>query len=164
MADSSGTDTYSDGASSPFGTATAVADSLSIFATYYRPALQTGDEFQVARLGFVTAQEEHAKHGVIPKPALVNIGWHGTGFDEEQGSFALVHDDGALAPLIGYHIRVRARNSTRNVILYVHAGADELDDDIDVSLTRRAFMEVGLLSSDYVLGYVEVVEAEAVEA
>lgn len=151
-------DSYGDGAVSPFGLSFPNPRVLSIFGTYTLPWVpERVPDFYTSRLGFRTAQRELAKAGPLPARTSVSLGWHGTSRDPERGSFALVRADGPLAHLLGERVLIstRAAGKPRSVIVYVHNESD-LIEAMDLSLSRRAFMEVGLLSKLLIDGVVEV--------
>jgi hypothetical protein len=156
FADTGGTgrsnaDTYADGTATTRPATSSDTNLYSAFLTYTTEwtAPDVADE-ELARLPFSQAQEYFADVAAPVPPSAPRYrsvaGWHGTIVDPERGAFALVHPDGALAELVGDRVRVRATPSGRQVIVYVSA----LNDDIieDISLTRRAFADIALLSQD----------------
>ena len=151
-------DTYGDGAAAAFGAPTVVASDLSIFATgaaIWEPSEDETD-FYYSRLPMAEAQAELGEETPAPNPLyLAQVGWHHTRLDPEWGTFAIVNDEGPLIGLLGERVKVTVRAGTveRSVICYVH-NYGELDEDI--SLTRRCFFELGLLSEDSLEATVEV--------
>jgi hypothetical protein len=157
-------DTYADGAAAlAGGELAAPPGGLSAFLTHsptFTPSAAANDEYHAA-LPFWEAQ---TKLGDEPPVAGIahsmTCGWHGTRLDPRRGSFALVRREGEFAlgddnDLIGERVRVTYRD--RSVNVYVVGDAD-LDDDI--SLSRRAFAALGLLSTEFLDVDVEVLSAE----
>lgn len=144
-------DTYTDGASDPFGTATTLTAQMSIFATLtglWTP-LATEPYETIARMGFLDAQRllETIIEADSPKYATAAT-WHGTRVDPNRGSFAVVRAGGPLAGLVGHRIVVTTTGpvTKRSVIVYVFAAKSVLDADL--SLARRPFAQLELLSAD----------------
>lgn len=151
-------DPYVDGPTNPFGTATALTSQMSVFATTvatWTPRPNTLTEI-VARLAFPDAQA--LMEGQTVADAAVydtTAGWHGTVKDSNKGSFAVVRSAGPLAGLVGKRVRVTSRtHRTRSVIVYVFGTVSDLDPDI--SLARRAFAALDLLTADSLDVHVEV--------
>ena len=150
-------DTYADGAAAAFGAATTVTSDLSIFATYTGPWVkpdETDDYY--GRLPFELAQSVLGEGA-----ALVTLAgeceWHGTKTDPERGSFCMVRSDGPLAALVGERIRVTSLEAaSRSVVAYVHNESAELTEDL--SLTRKLYLALSLLSTDSVNVKIEVLE------
>jgi hypothetical protein len=154
----SNADAYNDGASNPFGAATLDAHQIALFATYVLDwAAPNVADLHIGRYGFATAQAEFGRSGVDPRRRRVNLGWHGTSKDPERGSFAIVRSGSDAAALLGERIRVTTfiSGKPRSVRAYVHNERD-LEEDVDVSLTRMLFLHVGLFSVDNVPAIVEV--------
>jgi hypothetical protein len=101
------------------------------------------DEMLYATLPFPEAQAQLGAPGVDVTNITASCGWHGTSFDPWRGSFAIVARDGPLAEMVGERLAVTRRDlaTPRTVYVYVHSDSDDLTED--VSLTRRAFMELG---------------------
>jgi hypothetical protein len=102
---------------------------------------------EIARLPFPEAQTALLA-GKAPSGEryLSSVGWHGTILNPERGSFAVVGESSALASLVGSRVRVSRADlpTTREVYVYVVAAADT---DEPISLARRAFLNLGLLSA-----------------
>jgi hypothetical protein len=99
------------------------------------PAL-VDDEY-IGTLPFAEAQATFATRGPLGGSArLATCGWHGSDFDPNLGSFAVVQRGGKLDDLLGERIKVTA-GPGRAVYAYVIDTLDTLDD---LSLTRRCFM------------------------
>jgi hypothetical protein len=82
-------------------------------------------------------------------------GWHGTRFNRETGAFALVRSSGPLAHLIGERLKVTlVTNRHRVVYVYVNGSTDRVYADL--SLTRRAWLNLAPLSEKEAPVYVEV--------
>jgi hypothetical protein len=146
------TDSYADG---PVATmpGTSAAEGPAVFvtlATPFVPQERPSDE-DLARLPFRTAQRQLV--GVVTQDRWnATAEWHGTREDPDRGSFALVREDGDLGELVGERLRVS--RAGRSVYVVVK-GSAELDEDL--SLTRRAFLELGPLAADSLPVRVEVV-------
>ena len=151
-------DTYVDGPTASFGAATVVTYDLSIYApviAVYEPP-EHEDDFYYGGLPFAEAQAELGEETPAPNPKyLVSVGWHHTRADPEWGSFAIVNQDSELAGLLGERVKVTVRTASRerSVVAYVHNRGELFDD---LSLSRRLFLELGLLSADNVTATVEV--------
>lgn len=133
-------------------------DQPMIFATYSgNPRLPFESDLFYANLGFLSAQEKLGETEAAEPRHRMTAGWHGTFLDTEpQGaSLAIVDTESPLADeLIGE--RVRISHSTRSVVVYVHR-ATELDSgDVEISLSRRAFAALTLLSVEELNVRVEV--------
>lgn len=153
-------DAFDDGASVAFGFSFPDPRVLSIFGTYVLPWVpEQVPALHTARLGFQTAQARLGRLGQVGERRVVALGWHGTSVDDERGSVAIVRPGSELADdLVGTFVRVSPlADRRRSVIAFVHASSDELDEDVDMSLSRRTFMAVGLLSEDLLDGVIEVV-------
>jgi hypothetical protein len=109
-----------------------------------------------ARLPFGEAQAVLGSTGPIKGSAQSALcGWHGQSLHPETGSFVLVNENGPLAGLVGDRLKItlRDRPSPAAVVAYC-IGRDALDDDL--SLTRRLFLQLALLSSTNIPVTVEV--------
>lgn len=118
--------------------------------TWVPPAGATEEYY--ASLPFATAQAKLAE--TAPNPMtwqLVTCEWHGTRVDPNRGSFAVVRADGPLAGLVGERLRVSFGG--REVFVYVVA-TRAIDDDL--SLARRAFAALAVLSTETLNVGVEV--------
>jgi hypothetical protein len=152
-------DAYADGASDPFGAETVDTVALSLFASYVRGwEPETVPDLYLGSLGFVSAQREFAKAGATRPKTVLSLGWHGTFKDPERTGFAVIRTESKHADLLGERVRVttRVEGVQRSVLVYVHNEVEMDDDSIDLSLTRRAFMQVGFLSYEKLDGTVEV--------
>jgi hypothetical protein len=108
--------------------------------TKYRAGM---DEMLFASLPWPEAQVQLAAPGVEGQQITASCGWHGSSFDPWRGSFAIVSRTGPLAEMVGERLAVSRRDlpTARTVYVYVHADSDDLTEDM--SLTRRAFMDLG---------------------
>lgn len=153
-------DTYSDGAASPFGAATALTADLSGFVTLFTPYAPPDEtDLYFSRLPFEEAQQIFALGGVVPRSARrVDVGWHSTFTDPETGSNALVRDGGPLMDLLGERVKITTygRAVPRVVYAYVH-GVAPADFEWDLSVTRLAFSRLSALSDTTSPAIVEVV-------
>lgn len=134
---------------------------IAMFATYFQDALSPAiSDIQIGRYPFAEAQaifgEDPPQEGTS---SVATCSWHGTILNPERGSFCVVQRGGRFADLVGDRVRVSTFTG-RAVNAYVIAEA-ELEDDI--SLTRRLFMELGLLSADDLNVRIEILSTEALE-
>jgi hypothetical protein len=108
---------------------------------------------ELAALGWLSSQTALAGAALVGTAQLVSVEWHGTQLDDRLGAYGIVADGGRLEPLVGE--RVRLTRGLRSCFIYVVDSTDELD--ADVSVTRRAFLELGDLSAEELLVTLEVV-------
>jgi hypothetical protein len=83
------------------------------------------------------------------------VGWHGSQTHKETGAIALVPLEGPLSSLVGEIVRVTRLGGSpapRSVLLYVYT---RIDTDFDLTITRRAFQELGLLANESIEARVE---------
>lgn len=153
-------DSYADGPSSPFGTATAVNWDFALYVMAhdsYAPPDET--DIYLSRLPFSDAEAALRTAGRgLSTPRLADAGWHDTFIDPETGAVALVRAGGAFEDLLGERIRVSTQTPVdrRVVIAYVHNLADPDAFDWDLSLSRHLFSQVSLLAKETVPVLVEV--------
>lgn len=146
-------DTYSDGASNPFGSVTLDTSQLSVFATFITEPSYVGlEEMEIARLPFREAQAILGATRGVPTTLRQGVcGWHGdtASGDPETGAFAVVQPGGRFADLVGERLQVALAEGIerRHVFVYCH-NAVRIADDEELSLTRRAFLALGLLAED----------------
>lgn len=98
-----------------------------------------------AELPFHDSQRKLAEGQAEQAVLAGECGWHGFGFDSRRGAYGLVHPSGAFADLVGKRVEVTAQEGGGTVYVLLAAQADVPDD---MSLTRRAFIGIGLLSDD----------------
>jgi hypothetical protein len=150
-------DTYTDGATTTFGTATSLTANMSIFATA-SPVWVERDTAQmdvIARLGWTDAQRLLLSATLVSPIFSTTAGWHGTVVDPNRGSFAVVRNGGPLADLVGERLKLTTvGNNARTCLVYVFQGVSSLEHDI--SLARRAFASLELLAKDTVDVKIEV--------
>jgi hypothetical protein len=152
----------------PVGTAGAISSLAGALATVktaaplvlpptvYRDGM---DEMLFASLPFNEAQAQLGAPGVEGRLLTATCGWHGTSFDSQRGSFAIVSSDGPLKDMVGERLAITRGDTpqARTVYVYVHTDSDDLVDEI--SLTRRAFMALGDPALDNIDVSVDVVAA-----
>jgi hypothetical protein len=80
------------------------------------------------------------------------VEWHHTTLDEHEGAFAVAREGGPLEEMVGDVLRVSYGD--RSAYVYVVDASDDLDADL--SLARRAFIQLANLSEDEVAASVEV--------
>jgi hypothetical protein len=152
-------DTYSDGAASSFGAATATTSDLSAFLSMFHsyetnPPDET--DLYFSRLPFQDAQKLLGVGGPVGARVALT-GWHDTFTDPETGSNALVRDTGPLASLLGERIKITTygQQVNRSVYAFVH-GVVPADFGWDISLSRHLFGQIAPLATDTVNTKVEV--------
>lgn len=155
------TDTYADGAPATISPSFSAGE-LGIYATFaYKWTPPDEDDLYLANLGYHTAQavlgaaesDRRTKRRVV-------AGWHGTLIDPEpQGaSLGIVQLDGLLTDWVGE--RVRVTNGTKSTVVFIHRETDlDLDDDTQISLSRRAWMALALPAQDTLQVTVETIPA-----
>lgn len=150
-------DTYTDGPTNPFGSATSLTANMSIFATASPVWVERSTTRMdvIARLGWEDAQRLLLS-AVVPTPTYqATASWHGTVVDPNRGSFAVVRAGGPLAGLVGERLKLTTvGNNQRTCFVYVFQAVSALEQDI--SLARRAFAALELLAIDTVDVKIEV--------
>lgn len=133
-------------------------DPVLAFLTVFEPFAPVAgqNDFYAARLPFSEAQALlGAKGAKLAGAQFCTVGWHGTGRDPEQGSFAIVKIGGQLESLLGKVVRISMPGVGRKpVYAFVHSEADIVQD---ITVTRRLFHELGTLGE----GQTAAVVAEA---
>lgn len=99
---------------------------------------------ELAAYGWNTAQLMLAGSVESGSQRATSVEWHHTSLEGHEGSFALVRAGGPLEELVGDVVRVTFGNES--VYVYVIDAEDDLDADL--SLARRAFMQLANLASD----------------
>jgi hypothetical protein len=134
------------GPADPLPTPSAAPD-FTCFATFtsaWVPLDQSLD--YLARLAFPEAQAFLGSAGPAQTPKyLLDVGWHGTVVDDATGSFAVVRANGPLDALVGKRVVVTHVANRRSVTAVVSKRAAIMDD---LSLTRRLFVQLGVLTAD----------------
>lgn len=136
--------TYTAGASDPFGASSVINFDMSLAVAVADPysTPEGADDFLRARLPFIDAQRDLGRRAPLAATAQLAVaGWHGTRTDVERGSFAIAKTGTPLAEFVGRRVRVTTRKvaRSRSVVALVHAEADVAED---VTLTRRLFLEL----------------------
>lgn len=155
-------DTYAGGPAATGFTPSYSTGELGIYATFayrWQPPAET--DLYLANLGFQSAQSSLSGVGDPRTKQRSYATWHGTFLDPEpQGaSLAIVQSGGPLAGLVGERVKVTGA-SRRSVIVYVHRETDlDLDDDTQISLSRRAWQALAPASDDTLLVTTEVVRS-----
>lgn len=109
----------------------------------------------LGRRAFSTTQAAWNTRSVTRRfTRLIDIGWYDSSVDAEDGAFALVDESSELTDLVGDLIKV-TRSGALSVWVYVLGVADL--DEFEIGLTRRAFMQIGILANESVPCVVEVV-------
>lgn len=126
------------------------------FAYEWTPPVET--DLYLANLGYGSAQVALKGEGDRRTRRRVKAAWHGTSLDSQpQGaSLAVVQRDGALSDLVGE--RLVLTSGSRSTIVYIHRETDlDLDDDTEISLSRRAWQALSPLATDELMVTAEVV-------
>lgn len=155
-------DTYSDGAATTGFSPSYGAGELGLFATFAYPWTPPDeDDLYLANLGYYSAQAALGTAEADSRTKRrVSAAWHGTLLDPQpQGaSLAIVQLNGPLSDLVGERVRVTA--GTRSTVVFVHRETDlDLDDDTQISLSRRAWQALDRLAEDSLQVTVEVIPA-----
>lgn len=116
-------------------------------------AEQAEPEVLNARRAFSTAQGLLAGEPLTRLPTELDIGWYDTQTHPEVGSFALVGIDSGLDDWIGEILLVTA--NARACYVYVIGSADL---PVGLSLARRAFCALAVLSVEELPSLVQVVQ------
>jgi hypothetical protein len=152
-------DTYSDGASNPFGAATALTSNFSAFVTYFLPFVAPVEsDLYYSRLPLPEGQAVLGSTGIVKRSAIpVQLGWHSTFTDPEMGSNALVRDGGPLMGLLGERIRITTHGKAAAAVVYAYVhGVMPAASLEDLSVTRLLYSQLSSLSDDNVKVVVEV--------
>lgn len=117
---------------------------------------QNDPDLQLSRRALYISQAAWSGPAISTAAPSAEIVWHGSDAHKETGAIALVPLEGDLAELIGNIVRVTRIEGLfqRSVSVYVY---DAVDMEGDLSLSRRAFLELGLLANESIEGLVEVV-------
>lgn len=107
-----------------------------------------------AELPFHDAQRKLSEGQAERSVLAGDCGWHGASFDARRGAYGLAHPAGVFAALVGERVKVTAQEGGQSVYVLVVDHADVPDD---LSLTRRAFMGVGMLTDDNAAVTVQII-------
>jgi hypothetical protein len=116
-------------------------------------AEQVQQEILDARRAFLDAQTLLAGEPLTQLPSELAVGWHDTQVNPETGSFAVVGLESGLEDWVGEILLVTA--NARACFVYVVASADVPEP---LSLARRAFASLGVLSLESLEALVQVIE------
>lgn len=118
-------------------------------------AAQAIPELMIARRAFPATQELFSRPVARVAASAAQIGWFDTEVCAEGGAVAVVAPDGPLADLVGEIVAVKLNLATevRGVFVYVVGRAPVVED---LSLSRRAFLELAFLSTEALECSVEV--------
>lgn len=113
-------------------------------------------ELMVARRAFPVAQSIFGGAVLREAATVARVGWFDTEVCAETGAVAVVPPEGELADLVGEIVVVKRRlpREVRAAYVYVLARAATIDD---LTLSRRAFLHLGLLSAEFLTCSVEVI-------
>jgi hypothetical protein len=112
---------------------------------------------ELAARGWYSAQRALAGQSLSGTRRAASVEWHHTSLDDHEGAFALVREGGPLEELVGDVLRVSY--GTRAAYVYVIDASDEIDADL--SLARRAFLQLANLADDERRMTLEVVAGAA---
>jgi hypothetical protein len=113
-------------------------------------------ELLISRRAFPEAQKLLMGTPTNEPAQVLDVGWHSNDVDPEGGSSAVVREGAGLDEWFGKVLRVSSTVRTdRHVFVYVLGSRGV---PADLSLSRRAFLALGLLSLDSLSCVVEVVE------
>lgn len=104
------------------------------------------------RRAFLDAQSLLAGEPLTTIPTEVQAGWHDTSTHPETGSFAVVGNESGLEDWIGEILLVQANG--RGCYVYVMGSADV---PVSLSLARRAFCALAVLSVESIDALVQVI-------
>lgn len=116
-------------------------------------AAQVEPEILNGRRAFSVAQELLAGQPLSVLPTEIQIGWHDTAASPEVGAFALIGIESGLDDWIGEVLLVQTNG--RGCFVYVLGTADV---PTPLSLARRAFCSLGVLSTESLDALVAVIE------
>lgn len=118
---------------------------------------QADIDLQLSRRALYISQEAWDRPTRSVAAPDASVVWHGSDVNAETGAIAVVGMDGPLSGLVGDIVRVtRVRGGViqPSVLVYV---VDRTDTSADLSLSRRAFQELGILANESIRARVEVV-------
>jgi hypothetical protein len=113
----------------------------------------TEPEVLNARRAFPKAQALLAGEALSALPTELEVGWHDTSTHPEIGAFAAIGIDSGLDDWIGEIVLVTA--NARSCFVYVIGSADV---PTPLSLARRAFCSLAVLSVEELPAIVEVIQ------
>lgn len=115
-------------------------------------AVRFDRDLLAARRAFPVAQQLLAGEPLRELPGTIDVGWHDTETHSETGAFAIVSTGAGLDVLLGEILCVRV--GEREAFVYVVAARAS---PTAISLSRRAFLHLGLLALESVSADVAVV-------
>jgi hypothetical protein len=141
----------------------AATGELIAYATYAYPwTPPSEDDLYLATLAYPTAQRTLGDPPDARTRRRVYATWHGTFIDPlpQGASVAIVQRGGELSDLVGERVRITAGRN-RSTTVYIHRETDlDLDDDTQISLSRRAWQALSPLAADTLLVTTEVVPGD----
>ncbi|MGH2939834.1 MAG: hypothetical protein ACRDPE_17115 [Solirubrobacterales bacterium] len=126
---------------------------MSALSTFL--AEQNDLDLLLSRRALAVSQEAWDGEARAVAAVAANIGWHGSQTHKETGAIALVPIEGKFSELVGEIVRVTRLGGSpapRSVLVYVYA---RIDTDLDMTITRRAFQELGLLANESIEARIE---------
>lgn len=113
-------------------------------------------ELQWSRRAFPKAQELLAGSPTSDAPLRLDVGWHSNDVEAEAGAIAVVRDGAGLDAWLGQVLRVTSLDHPDRAVFVFVLGARGVPTDL--SLSRRAFLALGVLSLESLSCLVEVME------
>lgn len=116
--------------------------------------VQREPEINVSRRAFPVAQSLLSGGVVRIASPAAPVGWFGTTVFAETGSVAVVRAGGPLEELVGEIVAVSYGG--RSVYAYVAISTALLEEDVDLSLSRRTFLALAPLYAERLVGVVAI--------
>lgn len=118
---------------------------------------QTIEPLMAVRRAFPVSQQLLAGAVLREEAAAASVGWHNTDVCAEMGAVAVVPTEGDLSGLVGDIVVVKNATPllTRGVYVYVIGSDPRIIDDI--SIGRRAFLDLAPLSTESLVCSVGVI-------
>lgn len=111
-------------------------------------------EIQAGRRVFAVAQTILSTGFSAQRAQQITLGWHDSIVNSENGSFAVVNSDAAMAGLVGEIVQVAIAGGA-SVYAYVLTTADV---PVQLSLTRRLFLSMARLTIESLPATVSVMQ------
>jgi len=149
---------YSSTGNPPSVLAAMPATDIALYGTTFDPwsAPANVDDMYNGRLPWELSQRVlslgSVPRNLPPTVQAATCGWHGVNFDQETGAFAIARNGGLAEDLVGERVLVVRRHGVyvRFVAVYCYSQRNfpvEVHDE-DISLTRRAYIELASWADD----------------
>jgi len=101
-------------------------------------------EVLASRRAFAHAQAQFRGGTGARVTSAAAASWYGSNVYPEGGALAVVRPGGALEDYVGevLYIQFIEPGAERHVYVYVPASSGAVEDDVDIALARRAFLEL----------------------